>query len=129
MPQRKTRFDRSRLLIGTYCIDTYARDEAHVRDMKRCGIDFLTAAPADHELLDNCRKYGIGVMVTGILPGWWGGDGDNAGGFAEKVPLEKVREAAEEAGLVWLTERDPDRKGPADEDSERILAVCRRREA
>ena len=95
MPQRKTRFDRSRLLIGTYCIDTYARDEAHVRDMKNCGIDFLTAAPADHELLDNCRKYGIGVMVTGILPGWWGGDGDNAGGFAEKVPLEKVREAAE----------------------------------
>ena len=95
MPQRKTRFDRSRLLIGTYCIDTYARDEAHVRDMKKCGIDFLTAAPADRELLDNCKKYGIGVMATGILPGWWGGDGDNAGQFAEKVPLEKVREAVE----------------------------------
>ena len=95
MPQRKTKFDRSRLLIGTYCIDTYARDEAHVRAMKACGIDFLTAAPADHELLDNCKKFGIGVMVNGILPGWWGGDGDNAGKYAASVPLEKIREAAE----------------------------------
>ena len=95
MPQRKTRFDRSRLLIGTYCIDTYARDEAHVRDMKNCGIDFLTAAPADHELLDNCKKFGMGVMATGILPGWWGGDGDRAGQFADNAPLEKIREAAE----------------------------------
>ena len=92
---RKTKFDRSRLLIGTYCIADYARSEAHVRDMKNCGIDFLTAAPADPGLLDNCKKYGIGVVATGILPGWWGGDGDNAGTMAEKVPLEKVREAAE----------------------------------
>ena len=92
---RKTKFDRSRLLIGTYCIAPYARDESHVRDMKNCGIDFLTSAPADPELLDNCKKYGIGVVATGILPGWWGGDGDNAGTMAEKFPLEKVREAAE----------------------------------
>ncbi|MCR4905755.1 MAG: hypothetical protein K6A33_06700 [Clostridiales bacterium] len=92
---RKTKFDRSRLLIGTYCIADYARSEAHVRDMKNCGIDFLTSAPADPGLLDNCKKYGIGVVATGILPGWWGGDGDNAGTMAEKIPLEKVREAAD----------------------------------
>ena len=94
MEKRETRFDRSRLNIGTYCIDTYARDEEHVRQMKECGIDFLTAAPADPELLDNCAKYGIGVVATGILPGWWGGDGDNAGKMETSIPLERVREAA-----------------------------------
>ncbi len=95
MTTRKTKFDRSRLLIGTYCIAPYAMDEAHVKDMKDCGIDFLTAAPANLTLLDNCKKYGIGVVANGILPGWWGGDGDNAGTMEEKVPLEKVREAAD----------------------------------
>ena len=92
---RKTKFDRSRLLIGTYCIAPYAFDEKHVRELKECGIDYVTAAPADPELLDNCKKFGVGVVGTGILPGWWGGDGDNAGSMEEKVPLEKVREAAE----------------------------------
>ena len=94
MEKRETRFDRSRLNIGTYCIDTYARDEEHVRQMKECGIDFLTAAPADPELLDNCAKYGIGGVATGILPGWRGGDGDNAGKMETSIPLDKIREAA-----------------------------------
>lgn len=71
MAQRKTRFDRSRLNIGTYCIAEYAREDRHVREMKECGIDFLTAAPKDKKLLDNCEKYGIGVVATGVIPGWW----------------------------------------------------------
>ncbi len=96
MEIRPTRFDRSRLNIGTYCIDTYARDEAHVREMKECGIDFLTAAPADRGLLDNCARYGIGVVATGILPGWWGGDGQNAGTMDRAVTPEMIRKAAAE---------------------------------
>ena len=94
MTRRNTCFDRKRLLIGTYCIAPYARDEAHVRDMKECGIDYLCAAPADPVLLDNCAKYGIGVFANGILPGWWGGDGDNAGGYEKNAPLSKIRDAA-----------------------------------
>lgn len=43
--------------------------------------------------------------------------------------LEEVREAALSAGLEWILERDPDRKGPADAMSERILAVCRKPES
>jgi hypothetical protein len=95
MAQRKTRFDRRRFNIGTYCIAEYAREDRHVREMKECGIDFLTAAPYDKKLLDNCEKYGIGVVATGVIPGWWGGDGQNAGKFESAVPLEKVKEAAD----------------------------------
>ena len=86
--------DRSKLLIGTYCLQPYARSEAHVQALADAGINFLCATPADRNLLDLCEKYGVGVFATGILPGWWGGDGDNAGTMASAVPVSAYEEAA-----------------------------------
>ena len=40
--QALPRMDRSKLLIGAYCFREAAHDEAHVRDLKACGIDFVT---------------------------------------------------------------------------------------
>ena len=60
MAQRKTRFDRSRLNIGTYCIAEYAREDRHVREMKECGIDFLTAAPKDKNCLTTAKNTASG---------------------------------------------------------------------
>ena len=90
----RLRFDRNRLLIGAYCVDEYARDEKHVRMLKRAGIDFLLATPADPALLPLLEKYSMGVFATGIVPGWWGGDGDNAGTMAEKVSVADYERAA-----------------------------------
>ena len=74
------RMDRSKLLIGTYCFREAAHDEAHVRDLKECGIDFVTGVPAkSRTTLDLLAKYGIGSIANGVLSGWWGGDGSNAG--------------------------------------------------
>ena len=74
------RMDRSKLLIGTYCFREAAHDEAHVRDLKECGIDFVTGVPAkSRATLDLLAKYGIGSIANGVLSGWWGGDGSNAG--------------------------------------------------
>ena len=86
--------DRRKLLIGTYCLQPYARSEAHVQALADAGVNYLCATPADPALLDLCEKYGIGVFASGVLPGWWGGDGDNAGTLAEKVPLSLYEEAA-----------------------------------
>ena len=86
--------DRSRLLIGTYCLQPYARSEAHVRALADAGVNYLCATPADQSLLDLCEKYGIGIFASGILPPWWGGDGDNAGTLAAKVPVSLYEEAA-----------------------------------
>ena len=88
------RFDRKKLLIGTYCLKEYAFSEAHVRMLADAGIDFICAAPADKDLLDRCEKYGIGIFATGILPAWWGGDGDRAGQLAEAAPVSSYEEAA-----------------------------------
>ena len=98
------RLDRTRLLIGTYCLQPYARSEAHVRALADAGINYLCATPADRNLLDLCEKYGIGVFATGVLPAWWGGDGDNAGTMASSVPVSLYEEAArnlEDHPALW----------------------------
>ena len=87
--------DRSRLNIGAYILQPYARTERHIREIKECGIDFIVCMGDDRPALDLFAKYGLGAIVSGIVPGWWGGDGDNAGLLAERNPLERYTEAAE----------------------------------
>ena len=80
------RMDRSRLLIGAYCFKEVVHDEAHVRDAKECGIDFVLGVNAtDRAALDLLAKHGMGA-IAGLLPGWWGGDGSNAGMMRKARP-------------------------------------------
>ena len=86
--------DRSQLNIGTYILQPYARTEAHIKDLAACGIDFVVCMGYDVPALDLFSKYGVGAVVSGILPGWWGGDGERAGKLQETNPLTKYEEAA-----------------------------------
>lgn len=88
------RMDRNRLNIGAYILRPYARTEAHVKDVADCGIDFIVCMDNDRPTLDLFHKYDLGAVVTGVLPGWWGGDGGNAGKLAETNPMEKYEAAA-----------------------------------
>lgn len=89
-----TRMDKTRLNIGTYHLKSYARTEQHVRDLADCGIDFVCCAEYDKPMLDLFEKYGVGAIVTGIVPGWWGGDGENIGTMRKTNPPEKYVDAA-----------------------------------
>ena len=88
------RMNRSRLNIGVYHLRPYARSEAHIKDLADCGIDFVVCMDNDRPALDLFHKYGVGAIVSGIVPGWWGGDGDNAGKLAETNPMETYEAAA-----------------------------------
>lgn len=88
------RMDRNRLNIGVYHLRPYARTEAHVKDVADCGIDFVVCMDNDRPALDLFHKYGVGAIVSGIVPGWWGGDGINAGKLADTNPMEKYEAAA-----------------------------------
>ena len=88
------RMDRSRLNIGVYHLKPYARTEAHIKDLADCGIDFVVCMDNDRPALDLFHKYGVGAIVSGIVPGWWGGFGDNAGKLAETNPMETYEAAA-----------------------------------
>ena len=88
------RMDRTRLNIGAYHLQPYAWSEAHVRDVAECGIDFLICIPYNKELLDRMQKHHVGAIVSGIVPGWWGGDGKNAGTMEKACPLVLYDEKA-----------------------------------
>ncbi len=89
------RMHRDRLNIGAYILQPYARTEAHIRDLAAAGVDFVVCMENDRAALDLFHKYGVGAIVTGVVPGWWGGDGHNAGKLADTNPLEKYDAAAE----------------------------------
>ncbi|MBP5765982.1 MAG: hypothetical protein J6X47_03255 [Clostridia bacterium] len=89
-----TRMDRKRLNIGTYHLKPYARTEQHVKDLADCGIDFVICMDYDVKTLDLFAKHGVGAIVSGVVPGWWGGDGDNAGTLEAKNPLSRCFDAA-----------------------------------
>lgn len=93
--KRNLRFDRSKLLIGTYCLQPYARTEAHIKALADAHIDYICATPNDPALLDICQKYGVGLFAQ-YLPGWWGGYGENAGTLAQKNTVAEYERLAKE---------------------------------
>lgn len=86
--------DRTKINIGTYYLAHYASSEEHVKELAECGIDMVVNMRYDLTVLDLFSKYGIGAIVTGILPGWFGGNGSNAGTMSVTNPMEKYDRAA-----------------------------------
>lgn len=54
--------------IGTYYLRPYACTECHVKELKECGIDFVVCMQNNKEHLDLLDKYGVGAIVSGIIP-------------------------------------------------------------
>ncbi len=81
------RMNRARLNIGAYLLAPYARTEAHIKDIADAYVDFIVCMDNDRAALDLLEKYGIGAIVSGVLPSWWGGDGSNAGKMREQNPM------------------------------------------
>lgn len=87
-----SRMDRSKLQVGAYCYRPVGYDERHVREIAECGVDFIIGVDAKRrDVLDLFAKYGVGAFAGGVLSGWWGGDGSNAG----KMRVSRPREAYE----------------------------------
>lgn len=89
-----SRIDKSKLDIGAYYLQPYARTEAHIKEVAVCGIDFIVNINYDKATLDLFQKYGIGAIITGSIPSWWGGDGKNAGKLNEHNPLDRYDKSA-----------------------------------
>lgn len=49
----------------------------------------------DKRTLDLFKKYGIGAVVSGVVPGWFGGNGENAGTMSETNNKVTYIQAAE----------------------------------
>lgn len=91
---KNTHFNPNRLNIGAYYLQPYSRTEQHIKGVSDCGVDFMLNVDYDKDMLDLFAKYGIGAVVSGLIPYWFGGNGENAGQMAEKNPLEQYDEDA-----------------------------------
>ncbi|MCQ2426539.1 MAG: hypothetical protein MJ070_10405 [Lachnospiraceae bacterium] len=89
--------------IGAYLLQKNARTEAHVRDIAECGLDFIACLNLERNgrgtgfdtgVLDLFSRYGLGCIVSGVLPGWWGGNGERAGQLCDTNPLSAYEAAA-----------------------------------
>lgn len=89
-----TRLDRTKLNIGAYILQPYARGEKHIKDIRDCGIDMIIDLDYDKNALDLFSKYGLYAIVRGVVPHWWGGCG-KAGLFKNEHPLEKYKKCAD----------------------------------
>ena len=69
--------------IGAYFLQPNARTEAHIKDMEACGIDLVFGMDCDTATLDLFYKHNIFAVVSDVVPGWFGGDGDNAGTMSQ----------------------------------------------
>ena len=79
----QNRLDRSKLVIGTYYLKPYATSEQHIKDLADCGIDLVVCMQDDRAALDLLDKYGVKVIITGVYPGWGGGNGAKAGQLSQ----------------------------------------------
>lgn len=98
------RMNRNKLNIGTYFLKSWANTEQHVKDLKDCGIDFVVCMQNDRIVLDLFLKYGIGAIVEGVFPHWWGGNGENAGTMEKEIPLSVYDERLktfEDHPAIW----------------------------
>jgi len=96
--------NRSRVNIGTYYLAPYARSEQHIRELAECGIDFVTCMGNDRPALDLMYQYGVGAILTGVVPEWFGGHGENAGQLQAQRSLESYDAALdrfEDHPAVW----------------------------
>lgn len=80
--------------IGAYYLAPYASTPEHVKDLAECGIDVVVNMRNDRAALNLLQQRGVRAIVSGIVPGWFGGDGSNAGSMSEKNPLYRYEEAA-----------------------------------
>ena len=99
------RMPKDKLVIGAYFLKPYAQTEEHVSDMAECGVNMIVCfAPMDRAILDTIHKYGIGCIMSGVMPGWWGGDGSNAGTMGDKYPPRVYHDCAdkfEDHPAIW----------------------------
>lgn len=98
------RMDRTKLHIGTYILAPYARTEQHIRELAECGINVVVGVERDEKMLDLFEKYHVGAIVNRAVPGWWGGNGANAGTLQQANPLQAYEESAaqfRDHAAVW----------------------------
>ncbi|MCL2815164.1 MAG: hypothetical protein FWD23_11245 [Oscillospiraceae bacterium] len=83
---------KGRYPVGLFAFDQELWDDAGVKQAADTGADFFVSVGSAEPLLSLCEKYDLGIISNSNIPGWWGGDGGNAGGYADYFHAGKLEE-------------------------------------
>lgn len=79
--------------VGLFYFSKELWTDEGVKQAADTGADFIMAVESLEPLTGLCEKYNLGIISTSnVTPMWWGGDGDNAGGYAKQFPVERLDE-------------------------------------
>jgi len=91
--------------VGLFYFNKELWTDEGVRQAAETGADFIMAVESFEPFVSLCEKYNLGIIsISNTTPMWWGGDGDNAGGYAEQFPLERLDEIAKvypKSPAIW----------------------------
>ncbi|MBE6570233.1 MAG: hypothetical protein E7658_08480 [Ruminococcaceae bacterium] len=83
------RMKKDHLYIGVHHLHSYAHTEQHVRDVADAGVEFVVELNQGYrKTFDLFHKYGIGVIVTDVIPKWGGPGYGYIGRMEEKFPRD-----------------------------------------
>lgn len=96
---------KGRYPVGLFYFNKELWTDDGVKQAAETGADFIMAVESSEPFVNLCEKYNIGIISTSnITPMWWGGDGDNAGGYAKQFPLElfdEIKKAYPPSPAIW----------------------------
>ena len=96
---------KGRYPIGLFYFDKALWTDEGVGQAAATGADFIMAVESSEPFVSLCEKYGLGIISTSnMTPMWWGGDGENAGGYQKAFPLERLSEIAKtypKSPAIW----------------------------
>ena len=97
--------DRSRLNVGAYFLPHWIFSEEQVRDFADCNLDFVVLMQNRADHLDALHKYGLGAIVTEVVPGSWGQKlPEGSGRIGDRVTdamFEKAASAFKDHPAIW----------------------------
>ena len=98
-------FVKNHFPVGLFSLAEKLWTDEGVKYAAETGADFLVSVQSVEPLLSLCDKYSLGIISTSnLLPFWWGGDGANAGEYAQQFPvnaMDKVKENYPQSPRVW----------------------------
>ena len=83
---------KGRYPVGLFYFTKDLHTDEGVKQAAETNADFFVAVESSEQFLNLCEKYNMGIISTSNIQMWWGGDGDNAGGYANQLPVEKLDE-------------------------------------
>ena len=97
--------DRTRLNVGAYFLSDWIFTEQRAKEFADCNLDFVVLMQNRRDHLDVLHKYGVGAIVTKVVPGLWGvelppGEGRIADRAKDEL-YEKAAAAFKDHPAIW----------------------------